>query len=83
MVVGELRIEYMCSKYFGVMHVPVMYRSQNTFDQIDAHGGQYNYYKRKGPNTVNKIKDAINFMRNQQFEVEIITSLYTSQKYMK
>ncbi|XP_064612097.1 transcription elongation factor SPT6-like [Liolophura sinensis] len=45
---------------------------QNTFDQIDAHGAQYNYYKRKGPNTVNKIKDAINFMRNQQFEVPFI-----------
>ena len=40
---------------------------QSYVDQDQA--SQYNYSSRRGPNMVNKIKEAVNFMRNQRLEV--------------
>ena len=40
---------------------------QSYVDQDQA--SQYSYSSRRGPNMVNKIKEAVNFMRNQRLEV--------------
>lgn len=41
---------------------------QESTDYLDR--GTTTNFSRKGPSTIAKIKEALNFMRNQQFEVE-------------
>lgn len=41
-------------------------------DHDDQGESQSTYYRRKGPSTVGKIKEALNFMRNEQLEVPFI-----------
>ncbi|NXX65199.1 SPT6H factor, partial [Spizella passerina] len=43
---------------------------QETSDYLDR--GQASSFGRKGPSTIQKIKEALNFMRNQHFEVPFI-----------
>lgn len=46
--------------------------SISTQDHDDQGESQSTYYRRKGPSTVGKIKEALNFMRNEQLEVPFI-----------
>ena len=43
--------------------------TQEYFNQCDKIGPYGGSHQKKGPETVEKIRDALNFMRNQQFEV--------------
>lgn len=45
----------------------MVFLSQESCDYLDR--GQASSFSRKGPSTIQKIKEALNFMRNQHFEV--------------
>lgn len=44
--------------------------------QSDAADSQYTYHQQKGASTISKIRDALNFMRNQLLEVGLMIFLF-------
>ncbi|KAA8586830.1 hypothetical protein FQN60_000666, partial [Etheostoma spectabile] len=67
---SELESSHMTDQDNEIRSTDMPERFQESTDYLDR--GTTTNFSRKGPSTIAKIKEALNFMRNQQFEVPFI-----------